>query len=283
MLGRFALIQAVLSVALLGAQQPAAPSQAGPPGTDAGPSGTPNKKLSAEAEKLTAKVLSSYYHPDGLPGLDCDVTPDWSGFFSSAKVTVLPERLQQIQALKIRVHALRDQTPDFTFNWTQARPANASQIESALKEIVGGFYQMYWPLFASPAIKYTAVISKIEPQPDGSTKVYETDPNAYVIMTVDKHGSPTHYEMQSPAMNGTVDPQYTPTPHPVRGDRRRITSVDATQQAGGSTVQIQVTVDYQPLDTYFVPGHVTYGRVGAYIMSMNFSSCSVAAAASPAH
>lgn len=278
MLGKFAFLQALLGVALLGAQQPAAPSQPGPPIPNAGPSGTPDKKLSADAEKLTAKVLESYYHPDTLAGIECDVTPDWQGFFASAKVTVPPESMQAIQALKVHVRSLRDQEPEFTFKWTQAQPPNAGQIETSLKQMIGGFYNIYWPLFASPAIKYPALISKIEPQPDGTTKVYESDPNAYVVMTVDKRGTPTHYTMRSPAMNGVVDPQYTPTPHPVRGDRQRITGVEATQQAGASTTKVQVSVDYQPLGSYFVPREVSYGLVGAYTMKMEFSDCSVAGA-----
>jgi hypothetical protein len=283
MAGRIAVLQALLSVTLLGAQQPAPPSPAGPGIPGAGPTGTPDKKLSADAEKLAAKVLDSYYHPDKLPGLACDVTPDWQSFFASAKLTVSPEHLQGIEALKVHVRAVRDETPELTFNWTQARPANASQIESVLRQMIGGFYQMYWSLFASPAIKYTAVISKIEPQPDGSTKVYESDPNAYVIMTVDKHGTPIHYSMQSPAMSGSVDPQYTPTPHPTHGDRRRITSVDAVQQTGTSSTHVQVSVDYQPLDNYFVPRQVTYGLVGAYSMTMEFTGCSVVAGSAPAN
>lgn len=276
MLGKFALIQAVLGMAIAGAQQPAAPSQSGP----AAPS-TPDKKLSADAEKLAAKVLESYYHPDKLTGLECDVAPDWTAFFASAKVTVPPDRLQAIVAMKIHVRAVRDETPEFDFNWPQVRPANAGQVETALKQVISGFYQMYWPLFASPAIKYTAVISKIEPQPDGSTKVYESDPNAYVIMTVDRNETPIHYSMQSPAMSGTVDPQYTQAPHPVRGDRRRITSVDAVQHAGASTTHVQVTTDYQPMGSYFVPRHVTYGLVGAYTMTMDFTGCTEAKATAP--
>lgn len=274
MLGKFAFLQAVLGVALLGAQEPAAPAQTGLA------NGAPDKKLSAEAEKLTAKVLDSYYHPDNLPGLACDVIPDWQAFFASANVAVPPDSMEEIQALKVHVRAVRDETPEFAFDWTKARPANSAQIESGLKQMIGGFYEIYWPLFASPPIKYTAVISKIEPQPDGSTKVYESDPNAYVVMTVDKHGTPTHYTMQSPSMTGVVDPHYAPSPHPKRGDRQRITSVEATQQAGAATVQVRVTADYQPLDGYFVPRHVTYGRVGAYVMTMEFSGCSVAEGAS---
>lgn len=269
MLGKVALIRvslgALLGSALLAAQQPAAPTQ----------NGLGAESLSAQAKELTAKVLDSYYHPDNLPGLECDVTPDWPAFFASAKVAAPPNSMQAIQALKIHVRALRDQTPGFTFNWTQGRPPNAGQIEASLKQMIGGFYDIYWPLFASPAIKYTAVISKIEPQPDGTTKIYESDPNAYVVMTVDKHGTPTNYTMQSPAMSGVVVPHYTPAPHPVRGDRRRIGSVDVSRHAGASTLQVQVSVDYQPLENYFVPKHVSYGRVGAYTLTMDFSGCSV--------
>jgi hypothetical protein len=272
MLGKLALIQALLGVALLGAQQPAAPSKRGSEGSSA------DKNLTADAEKLTAKVLASYYHPDKLTGLECNVTPDWKTFFASADVAVPLESMKAIAGLKVHVRSLRDQTPEFTFNWAAGEPANVGQIESSLKQMIGGFYDMYWPLFASPPIQYAATISRIEPQPNGKTKIYESDPNAFVVMTVDKDGAPTHYVMQSPAMTGDVDPQYTTTPHPIRGDRRRITSVEATQRAGASTIQVQVGVDYQRLDGYFVPRHVSYGRVGAYTMTMEFSGCTVVGA-----
>lgn len=269
MLGKVALMQALLGSALLGAQQPAAPTQNGP---GAGP---PDTGLSAQAKALTAKVLDSYYHPDKLLGLECDVTPDWPAFFASANVAAPPDSTQAIGALKVHVRTLRDQTPEFAFDWTRGRATNAGQIEASLKQMIGGFYDVYWPLFASPAIKYTAAISKIEPQADGTTKVYESDPNAYVVMTVDKQGTPTQYTVQSPAMNGVVEPHYTPTPHQVRGDRRRITSVDVSRQAGASTIKVQVSVDYQPVKKYFVPKHVSYRRVGAYTLTMDFSGCSV--------
>lgn len=273
MLGKSAFIQVLLGLALLGAQQPATPLPSGP-----GIASAPHTKLSAQAKKLTAKVLASYYHPDNLPGLECDVTPDWPAFFSSAKVMVPPDRMQAIQAMKVHVRSVRGQAPELTFNWTQARPPNAGQIETSLKQMIGGFYNIYWPLFASPAIKFPSLISKIERQPDGTMKVYESDPNAYVVMTVDKDGTPIHYTMQSPAMNGAVDPHYTRTPHPARGDRRRITSVEATQHAGASTTRVQVSVDYQPMGSYFVPRRVSYGLVGAYTMTMKFSGCSVTGA-----
>lgn len=277
MLGKVALIQALLGSALLGAQQPGAPPQNAPG------SGPPGATLSAQAEKLTAKVLESYYHPDNLPGLECDVALDWPAFFASANVAAPSDSMRAIEALKVHVRELRGQTPSLAFDWTQGRSPNASQIEASLKQMIGGFYDVYWPLFASPAIQYTAVISKIDPQPDGTTKIYESDANAYVVMTVDKHGTPTSYMMQSPAMSGDVEPHYTPTPHQSRGDQRRITSVDVSRQTGSSILKIQVKVDYQPVENYFVPMHVSYRRVGAYTLTMEFSGCSVVSAPATAN
>lgn len=277
MLGKSVLIQALLGVALLGAQQPATPSQSGPT-----ISNTPDKKLSDDAEKLTAKILSSYYHPDKLTGLECNVTPDWPGFFKSANMAVSEDRLKSIQALKIHVRAVRDQTPELNFDWAQGKFPGAEQLEVLLKRSIGRFYQVYWTMFASPAVKYTAVISKIEPQSDGTTKVYESDPNAYVIMTVDKRGAPIHYTMQGPGLDGIVDAEYVRSPHPSAGDPRRISEVDVSEHSGSTTVEVRVSVDYQPLKDYFVPRHVSFGVVGAYTMTMDFSGCAIPAAAAPA-
>ncbi len=273
MLGKPVFIQAMLGVALLGAQQPVTPSRPGPPA----PSSS-DKKLTADAQKLTAKILSSYYHPDKLTGLECDVTPDWTGFFKSTRTTMSQNRMKSIQALKIHVRAVRDHVPELAFHWTQGKFAGSDQVEQLLKQSIGRFYQVYWSMFASPALKYAAVISKIEPQPDGTTKVFESDPNAYVVMTVDKHDAPIHYTMQSPSANGVVDAHYTPSPHPSAGDRRRISEVDVTEQSGASTMKVEVSMDYQPLGAFFVPGHVSLSQVGAYTMPMDFSACRIAKA-----
>jgi hypothetical protein len=276
MLGNLMIAQAVLVFTALAAQQPSAPSAVRPPTPEE------NSKLASDAAKLTAKVLSSYYHPDKLPGLECDAVPDWNGFFKSANLQMTPDRMQAMQAMRVHVRAVRDQTPEITFNWTKGRIDSSNQVEELLKRTIDQFYQVYWNVFASPAVKYAAVISKIEPQPGGLTKVYESDPNAYVVMTVDKDGTPTHYSMQSPTANGEVDAHYARSPHPVSGDRRRISSVDVREQTGGSAMEVEVTVDYQPLDDYFVPWHVTFGRVGAYTMAFEFSGCSVTQTMPPA-
>lgn len=269
MLARLIVSQAVLAAALLAAQQPAAPAQ------NAAAAAAPAQKLSSDPAKLTNEVLGSYYHPDDLPGLDCDVAPDWQQFFSSAKLTVPPDRMQAVQALKIHVRAIRGETPVITFNWSEVRIATADQVEAGMRQSIDGFFQMYWPMFASPIIKNAGEISRIEPQPDGSTKLYASDPNNRTIITVGTDGTPTEFTFATAAMSGTIDSHYVPSPHPAAGDLRRLSSIDVDDHIGASSMKVTVSLDYQPLDTYFVPKHVAFNVIGAYTLAMEYSGCSV--------
>lgn len=123
-----------------------------------------------------------------------------------------------------------------------------------------------------------AEISRIEPQPGGSEKVYATDPNIHTVITVDKDGLPANYALNGVGMSGTIDAHYTPSPHPVPGDLRRLSGVDVNEHIGASTMKVSLTVDYQPVDTYFVPREVSFNVIGAYLMTMNYSACSVTSA-----
>lgn len=278
MVGKLALAQVALGATMLAAQQPAAPPPAGPAAgappqrNDQGPA-KPPQKFSEDAKKLSDKILGSYYHPDNLSGLECNVTSNWPEFFKSNNMMVTQDQAQALEALNIHVRAVRDEAPQIRFDWTRGKIPGADKVEALLRRTITQFYQVYWTMLASPAVKYAAVISKIEPQPDGSTKVYESDPNAYVVMTVARDGTPTHYVMQSPGVNGVVDTQYQRSPHPRAGDRRRISQVEVSERSGAASMNIRVGVDYQPLRDYFVPKNVSFTQIGAYTVTMQFSGC----------
>ena len=76
-------------------------------------------------------------------------------------------------------------------------------------------------------------------------------------------------------MSGTIDAHYLPSPHPVPGDLRRISGIDVDEHIGASTRKVSRHLDYQPLDTYFVPRNVSFDVIGAYTMAMNYSGCTV--------
>ncbi len=141
--------------------------------------------------------------------------------------------------------------------------------------MLGGFYQMYWNIVASSPLSNAAEISKIEPLSDGGAKVYSSGQNTNLVIITDKENTPTHYTFDSPAMSGTIDLHYVASPKPVPSDLRRISGIDTSEQIGTSTMNVKLSLDYQAVDEFYVPRHVSFDLVGAYSVLMDFSVCSV--------
>ncbi len=226
---------------------------------------------------MAAVINASYYHPDSLPGLECSVSVDWTTFFTSAKIQAPEERMKAISGLKIKVHAIRDKTAELTFDWTAGPADSQEQLESGLKQMIQGYFQLYWPMVASSLFQNAADLTKVEPLPDGGAKAYSTSQNASMTLVVDKEGTPTHIEVDATAVKSTFEQQYLVSTNPVPGDLPRISSMDVNEQIGGSTMHIQLSLDYQQVEKFYVPKHVTVDLVGAYTIPLELSSCSIAA------
>jgi hypothetical protein len=220
-------------------------------------------------------IRTSYYHTDTLTGISCSVAIDWPTFFASTKLTISDDRLKQINGLKIHSNAVRGKSPEITFDWSDGPIDTKDQIEGGLKQTIGGFYQMYWPMLAGPLIGSASEINKIEPQPDGTSKVFTSSQDVNVTMTIKKDGSPSEYTVKSPAMNATMDPQYIASPKPAPGDVRRISGLNIVEQLGTSNINVDLALDYQPVDAFYVPGNVTFNVSGAFSLKMEFSGCAV--------
>jgi hypothetical protein len=259
----------IFSANMLVAQKPATISPK--PETIQLPAGT----LPVDPAKLAASIRDSYYHPDNLSSLDCTLSIDWPAFFTALKSTPSEDRLKILQGVKIRSRAVRGKSPEITFDWTAGPLSSSEQLESGLKQTLGGFYQIYWPMVASSVIKDASELAKIEPLPNGGANVHMSDHDTKVDMTVDKESAPTHYTLDSPAMKGTIDLHYTPTPNPVPGDIRRISSLDLSEQVGTSIMNLGLSLDYQVVDGFFVPKHAAFNISGAYTLNMEFTGCSV--------
>lgn len=265
---RFLIFLLVCCASALGAQQPnRAPN-------DPGKGAATAQNASYDKAKMAVAIRDSYYHPDDLTSLDCAVSIDWAGFFSAMKLTLPADRMKVIEGLKIRSRAVRSKTPEFTFDWTTGPLDSSEQFVSGLKQMMGGFYQAYWPMIAGSPVKDATDISKVEPLPNGAAKVYSSAGDTKVVMTVDGESTPTHFTMESPAMNGTIDPHYVASPKPIPGDLRRISGLDVTEQIGTSTMSVKLTLDYQEVDGFYVPKHVAFDIAGAYSLPLEFSSCS---------
>lgn len=263
------ILLVVLTANFLSCQQPETTSPESK--TIGHPAGT----RPSDPATLASAIRGSYYHPDGMYGLDCSVSVNWPAFFAAMKLSPPAERLKAIQGLNIRSQAIRGKSPNITFEWTGGVLSNKEQFEDGLRQMLGGYYQMYWSLLASPLVDNAADITKIEPLPDGGARVYSSSENSNVVINVDKENTPTHYTLDTPALKGTVDLRYIPAPKPVAGDLRRISGMDVSAQIGTSIMNVKLDLDYQVVDGFYVPGHVSYDVGGAYSLSTEFSGCSI--------
>ena len=256
-----------VGASLLSAQQPAsAPAKS----ADAP---IPIKNPPLDPDRVAKDLNGSYYHPDKLNTLDCTLAVDWSAFFKALKVQVPEERMKTIQGLKINSHAVRGKLPELTFGWTAGEIDTKDQLEEGLKRMVGGFYQMYWSMIAGPAIENGTGITKVEPTPEAGRKVYTNTNGMEVDFDLDKDSAPTHYTIDSTLMKGTIDLEYTPSPNPVPGDLRRLTSAKVNETIGTSSMNVILNLDYQPAGEFDVPNHVSFDLVGAYSVDMEFANC----------
>lgn len=270
---RLLLILFILGTNLLLAQQPTTTS----PKSET--TRLPTETLPYDPAIVAAAIRNSYYHPDEMSAVGCTISVDWSALFRALKSNPSADRLKVLQDLKIRSQAARGKKPEVTFEWAGRPLDTKEQLEDGLKQTLEGFYQVYWSLIASSPISDAAEVSKIEPLPDGGVKIYTSSENMNVVITADKERTPTHYTLDSPAINGTIDLHYASSAKPVPGDVRRISSMDMSEQIGKSAMNVKLSLDYQAIDGFYIPAHVSYELVGAYSLSMDFSDCSASKAA----
>jgi hypothetical protein len=231
---------------------------------------------SADAEKLAKEVSDAYYHPEALAGVDCSVQMDWEPFMTALKVDLASEggkkELEVLRGLKLHAHAMRGKPAELTFDWSAGDPFAKDQIEGGLKQTVAGFFQSYWGTFEMAELKASEV-TKVEAHTDSTSTIHTGDANSRLVIDVDSEGTPTRYKISTPALNATIDLLFVPTDPPAPGDSRRISEAHIMQFLGESTVKVNMKMDYQPVDTFFVPRHVAFDIPGSLSMAFELNSC----------
>ena len=220
-------------------------------------------------------MRESYYHPDDLSSLDCMVTVDWASLFKALKQTPAADRMLELRGLKTHSQASRGKMAQLTFDWSGGTLDNKDQIEASMKQMVNGFYQMYWPMIGAFPISKIDKIHEFVPQVDGGVIMTILSSSTSVNLKADKDHLLTHFDFDSPAMKGGADLHYLPSPNPAPGDLRRISSMNITEQIGTSAMSVEVGLEYQTVGGFHIPQHVDFGISGAYSIGMDFTSCSV--------
>ena len=230
--------------------------------------------LPDDSAKLAAAIRASYYHPDDLSVLDCSVALDLTNLVKQFGQPAGEEALKSLNGMTIQVHAVREQSPKIDIAWAQGIPAKSENFESGARQILNGFFQMYWPIFGSslgprPLEKFQA-----EVQPGGGHLLRSTGNNMNVTTEVNGDNIPTSVVIESAAMNATIQPRFSASENPQADDLPRLTSVDFSQQIGTTTMNLRLTTDYQDVGGFHIPRHISSGIGGAYSVSMEFVGCS---------
>jgi hypothetical protein len=234
----------------------------------------PVKGLPFDGIKVLTAMKDSYYRPDDLSGLSCSLSLNWDSVFTAMKQTPSADRLKTLQGVKIHSEAVRGQKAKLTFDWSGGILDTKDQLEGGVRQMVGGFYDMYWPMMASFPIGNAAEVKEIVPQADGGALLSLPSAAMKVNIVVDKDDVPANLSFENPMMKGSFDFRYKPSPEPVPGNLRRIAGLKASQTIGTSNSNIDLSVDYQTVGGFHIPKHVDLG-LGTFAIGMDFSDCSV--------
>jgi hypothetical protein len=263
----------VVGASLLGAQQV-------PGSFPASGSGKASSRGGASVDyaKLAAKIDASYYHPDGLSGLDCGTVVDFGSLFKQLGQSPSEELTNELSGFSIKAHALRDQAAKIDIAWLNGVPANKENFESGTRQTLGGFFQMYWGFFGSSISGggQQQDDMQIETLAGGGHLLHGSDHGAKMTVEVDSDNVPAKLSMDSGAMKVTAEFHFAPTQVPAPGDLRRLTFLDYSNQIGTNMINGRISIDYQNVEGFNVPRHLSVGSGGAFALPIELVNCSVA-------
>lgn len=235
--------------------------------------------LPKTSPELAQAILASYYHPDNLVLMECDVSVDWDAFYHSLNMTAPEERASALKGLKIHSRSVRGRPIEVRFDWSNGAPTSQEQIENGFKQMLGGFYQMYWPILANPVIGQNDKLEQIVSLPEGGAKASVNSGGMKIQFVVNRDGAPTHYEFDGGMLKGLVDFTYMASPNPIPGDLRRIRDMKIDEQIGASSFKVDTKLEYQDVNGFSIPHMVTFSMLGAYTLNFQFTGCAASAVA----
>jgi hypothetical protein len=191
------------------------------------------------------------------------------------KQQVPPERLKVFDGMNVEMHARRGKPTEVTVTWANGEPTNKQSMEDNARQMVHGFFQMYWPIFASSMGPGKSDTVRVEVRDGGGYALHTNSAGNIVTEEIDSDLLPVKLLVNSAAMDAQMMPHFSPSPNPMPGDLRRLTSMDARYQIGTTTMTMRFELDYQTVGGFHIPKRVSTSVGGAYAVPLDLIGCSV--------
>jgi hypothetical protein len=260
---------AFCSAGLVAAQQPA----------DSVPSSAASEPHLSQPKidlaKIESGISAAYYHPDDLSGMDCGATIGWTDVMKQLKQEIPPERMKLLDGMNMEIRARKDKPTEVKISWANGEPTNKQTLEDGTKQMIGGFFQIYWRIASASMGPGKGDTLRVEVRDGGGYTLHTGSAGNVVDEEIDKDLIPIKINGNSPAMIVEMIPHFTPSPNPVAGDLRRLTGLDVATQIGTSTTNAGFTIDYQTVGGFHIPGRVSINVGGAYAVPLDLIGCSV--------
>lgn len=243
-------------------------------------SGTSTENLAAspiDLAKIKSGLAGSYYHPDDLTGIDCSATVGWASALKQVKAPTSEERMKLLEAMTVAVRARRGKMAEVIFGWPAGELADKQVVEDTDRQMLYGFYQMYWSALASSfgptGPEWDGV--RAEPRTGGGYVLHYSSSGSPVMEELDSGFLPVKISIDLPGSRVEMAMHYSPSTNRHPGDLRRVTSIDSAQHMGTSVTNSNFQITYQQIAGYWIPTHLDVSIVGAYSIPIDMIGCSV--------
>lgn len=225
----------------------------------------------SENDFKTMEKARSMYSTGPVPtSISCGVVLDWDRFFQRMKI-------EQTEATKARLEKLKEMkiavvSRDADHTEVKIDSDNASNgLVDGLRQQLQGFFQVYW----SEAYGRLLVVKRedhfeLNGGPDGYLLKIQSGV-AKVSIAMDKSYLITRTSFETPQMSGVAIPGF------AKGEDGllRLRSLDQTIDMGATKMVVNIAFDYQRVDSFDIPQHITMELPGSFNFQYTLGGCEV--------
>jgi hypothetical protein len=246
------------------------------PATGALPPLTPRWTLSpGDLAKIEAGINAAYYHPDDLSRLDCQATIGWAEVAKQLQQAAPEDRLKALDGMRAEIRAERGKEAEINISWQSGTPTNSMTLENSTRQMLTGFFQMYWSLFASSMGPMQKDIVQAETREGGGYTLHYSSAGTNVTEEIGADLVPTKVSTNSPVLKAEIRPHFSASANPVAGDLRRLTSLDFSGGVGTTVTNYRMEVDYETVESFHIPQRISVHLEGAYGIPIELIGCAV--------